>query len=333
MISFKSVHPNIIGGWVFDNFIINIKNGFRVANATRKLVFSDKQLFIYPIIATLISIAIAVLVLGALLAAYIAGSFAGLTTGELAFVVLIVFIILYFLTFVVTTFFTVAMLLAFREHGKKNRISISDALTKTEPYTKLIIEWSAFYTIIVTIIHLIESAIRSLLSRYGVVGNVISGLFTGGLNLGLAAAVAFSLPVIIDEKKGPVATMKSSINFIMKNFGDTFGGLLFAEIFQIVFLLFGLGLIFLGIIAMSATNVALLGIVLALVGVVVIIAGVLLRYVLFNCFKLIVYDYKTRGTLPKGFDAKLIDNSINRKNNPKGGKFGVSTLGVGTGEL
>lgn len=317
---------------MFDNLIANIKNGFKVANATRRLVFSDKELFVYPIIAALISIAIAVLVLGAMLAGYIAGAFAGLTNSELALVAIIAFVVLYFLIFFVTSFFTVAMLLAFRDHRKRSIMTVGAALGKTAPYTKLILEWSAFYTIIVTIIHLIESAIRSLLSRYGVVGNVISGLLTGGINLGLAAAVAFSLPVIIDEKKGPIATMKSSMSFIMKNFSDTFGGLLFAELFEIVLLLVGLGIIALGVLAMSATRSIVLGIVLALVGIVVIITGVLLRYVLFNCFKLVVYDYKTRGTLPKGFDAKLIEGSIKRKNNPKGGKFGINTFGVGSGQ-
>lgn len=313
---------------MFDNFIAGIKNGFRAANATRKLVFSDKELFAYPIIAALVSIAIAALVLELILTAYLAGTFSGLTAAELAFMAIITFVALYFIIFFVTSFFTVAMLLAFRAHGRRSKMGIGEALGKTAPYTKLILEWSAFYTIIVTIIHLIESAIRGMFSRYGVVGNVLSGLFTGGISLGLAAAVAFSLPVIIDEEKGPIATMKSSISFIMKNFGDTFGGLLFAEIFQIMLLLVGIGVMVLGILSGSLV----LAKVLALAGMVIIIAGVLLRYVLFNCFKLIIYDYKTRGTLPKGFDAKLIESSINRKSSPKGGKFGISTLGVGAGQ-
>ncbi len=186
---------------MFDKLIANIKNGFRVANATRRLVFSDKELFAYPIIAALISIAIAALVLGLIVAGYLAGTLARLTNAELALIVIVALVVLYFLAFYVTSFFTVAMLLAFREHAKGKRLSMGEALGRTVPYSKLVLEWSAFYTIIITIINIIEGAIRGMLSRYGVVGNVISGMLTGGMNLALAAAVAFSLPVIIDEKK------------------------------------------------------------------------------------------------------------------------------------
>jgi membrane-anchored glycerophosphoryl diester phosphodiesterase (GDPDase) len=324
---------------MFDKLIANIKNGFRVANATRKLVFSDKELFAYPIIAALISIVIAALVLGLIVAGYLAGTLARLTNAELALIVIVALVVLYFLAFYVTSFFTVAMLLAFREHAKGKRLSMGDALRRTVPYSKLILEWSAFYTTVITIINIIEGAIRAMLSRYGVVGNVISGLMTGGINLALAAAVAFSLPVIIDEKKGPVATIKSSISFIMRNFGDTFGGLLFAEIFQIVLMLVGLGLIVLGILpffvgsgSAPVGGIVALSVILIALGAIVIIAGVLLRYVLFNCFKLIVYDYKTRGTLPKGFNAKLIESGVKRKNSQKGGKFGINAFGIGTGQ-
>ncbi len=316
---------------MFDNFINGMKNGFRAANATRKLVFSDKELFAYPLIAVLVSIVIAVLFLGMGIAGYLAGSLAGFTNGQLLVLFILAIIVLYFIIYFVTSYFTVAMLLAFREYGKGKKIGISDALGRTAPYAKLIIEWSIFYTIIATIVHIIEGIIRAALSRFGIAGNVISAILTGGISLGLAAAVAFALPVIIDEKTGPIQTIKSSVSFIVKNFSDTFGGLFFAELFEIAMILVGLGVIFLGILAAVSIGSLILCIILVALGILAIIGGVLLRYVLFNCFKLIIYDYKTRGKLPKGFDAKLIENSIKRKNNPKGGKFGINTFGVGAG--
>jgi hypothetical protein len=315
---------------MFDNFINNLKNGFRVANATRKLVFKDKELFLYPIISAVIGIAMAVLVIGIGAAIFLTGAVAGLSGGQMALIVICLLILLYFLVYMVSSYFTIAMLMAFRSYASGKKMGMAEALGRTAPYTKLIIEWSLFYTIIVTIIHIIEEAIRMLLSRYGIIGNVISGVLTGGINLALAASVAFAFPIILDEKKGPIATLKSSISFIMKNFGDTFGGLLFAEIFEIILLLVGLGLIFLGIIVYAAYSIAIPAVILAIIGIITIIAGVLLRYVLFNAFKLIIYDYKTRGTLPKGFDKSLIDASVKRKNNPKGSKP-LSPFGIGTG--
>ena len=314
---------------MFDNFINGIKNGFRVANATRKLVFNDKSLFMYPIIAIIISIIAAIAILGIGIGLFIIGQFGQNGLAIVSFIIILIF--LYFVVFFISTYFTIAMLIAFRSYTQGKRISMSEALNRTSPYAKLILEWSIFYTIIATAIRIIEGAIRSIF-RYG--GNIISGIITGGISLGLAAAVAFALPVIIDEKKGPIDTMKISTGFIMKNFGDTFGGLVFAEIFQIVLTLVGLGIIFLGVLpyitgagTVGSFTIAL-SIVLIVLGVITIISGVLLRYVLFNCFKLIVYDYKTRKKLPKGFDAKLIDSSIKRKNRPPNQPSGIVPTGI-----
>lgn len=317
---------------LFDNFINGIKNGFKTANATRKFVFGDKQLFMYPILSLIIGIIAAAIILGVGIGIFI---FAGLSTMHSAAPIILFIIdlvILYLVVFFITTYFTIAMLIAFREYTKGKRIGIGDALGRTAPYMTLILEWTVFYTIIVTIIHIIEGLIRAAFSRFGFIGNIISGVLTGSANLALAAAVAFALPVIIDEKKGPIDTIKLSTSFIMKNFGETFGGLVFAEIFQIALTLMGLGLIFIAILpfllARGAVSSALVAvsITLAAVGFLMIIAGVLLRYVLFNCFKLIVYDYKTRKTLPKGFDSKLIDSSIKKKKQQRSG-FGGSPVG------
>ena len=309
---------------VFENFINGLKNGFKVANATRKLVFKDKSLFMYPILAAVIAIVAAIVIIVAAFGLYVAAHLQVQHGAGIA-VFIITLIILYIVVFFTSTYLTIAMLIAFREYTSGKSITMGDALGRTRPYMKLILEWAIFYTVIATIIQIIEGAIRAAFSRYGIGGNIISGVLTGGLSLGLAAVTAFALPVIIDEKKGPIETIKLSASFIMKNFGDTFGGLLFAEIFQIVFLLIGLGLIFLGILVFG---VPALGIALVVLGFLVITAGVLLRYVLFNCFKMIVYDYKTRKKLPKGFDAKLIDGSVKRKGKQSGGNpFSINPLG------
>jgi len=308
---------------MFDNLIDGIKNGFKVANATRKLVFSDKQLFAYPVIAAIVSIVIAVILLVAAFLILISGGTTSIPAAAIvSFIILL--IITFFVVYFITTYFTIAMLLAFRSFTSGKRIGMSEALSMTAPYIRLIFEWSVFSVVVATIIHIIEGVIRGIFSRFGPAGNIISGFITGAANIGLAAAVAFALPIIIDEKKGPVETIKLSVGFITKNFGDTFGGLVFAEIFQIVMTLAGIGLIVLGVISGSV----LILIVLAIIGLLTIISGVLLRYVLFNCFKLIVYDYKTQKKLPKGFDAKLIDSSIKKKNRPPSGPFGAIPTGI-----
>lgn len=311
----------------------NIKNGFKTANATRKLVFSDKELFLYPIVSTIIAIFAAILLISlAILSVLALGPHA---TGSEMFVVGIVFLVL--LVFVVTfftTYLTMAMLIAFRAHGQGKHISFGDALGQTGPYKVLITEWAAFYTVVYLIIHTIEMLISRALSRSGIAGAIISDLITGGLNVALAAAVAFALPVILDEKKGPIDTLKSSSSFILKNFGNTFGGLLFTELYYLIFVIIGVILIFAPLFLLASNTISTIwALVLISVGLIFILVGSLLRYVLFNCFKLIVYEYKTKKTLPKGFDPKLIDGSVKKNsNNSNGNPPRPTPFSIGMGQ-
>ncbi len=311
----------------------NLKNGFKTANATRKLVFSDKQLFLYPILSVIIAIIAAILIIALGVIAFIALG-TGATTLEMAIVFVVFFFILVFVVTLITTYMTMAMLIAFREHnkGKGNAISFGEALRRTNPYDVLIVKWAFFYSVVYMIIHTIELAIQRALSR-GIGGAIISDLITGGLNLALAAAIAFALPVILDEKKGPIDTLKSSASFILKNFGNTFGGLLFTELFYLIFVVIGIILIAVALLLLPSTALGgALAIGLIATGIILIIVGALLRYVLFNCFKLIVYEYKTKKVLPKGFDAKLIDSSIKQKGNSKGNPPRPTPFSVGMGQ-
>lgn len=312
----------------------NIVNGFKTANATRKLVFGDKELFAYPVASVILSIIFAALILGSLFFMLLIGALSGLSGAALVVIVIIVLYLLYLVVFFIGTYFTMAMLIAFREYAKgtKQKISFSESLRRTAPYLKLIIEWSLFYTAIATLLHIIEGAINRLGGRYGISGFIVSRLITGAMNLALAAAVAFSLPVIIDEKTGPITTIKTSTKFIISNFGETFGGLIFTEIFGILIAIVGVVFIIAGAYVFFATGaVVAVAAILAIIGVILVIFGVVLRYVLFNCFKLILYDYKTRKTMPKGFDSKLLDSSVKKKS--KGNKpSGINPLSFGMGQ-
>jgi hypothetical protein len=211
-------------------------------------------------------------------------------------------------------------------------------------------------------------AINSALSKYGFLGNMIARLISGVASFALAVAVMFAIPVILDEKTGPIETIKTSTKFIIKNWGETFGGFVYTEIIQIILsaigtlffllaflaaihlntissvgipvflliVLIGIALIF--SLSMSTIGSAILfiiflifnallgfstlALVLATIGLLSVMIGHLLYYVLFNCFKLIVYDYKTRKLLPKGFDKSVIDKGVKWQAGGGSGKQG-----------
>ena len=258
------------------------------------------------------------------------------------------------------------MLIAFRSYTKGKPMSFNEAMGKANSYIPILFQWALFFSIVTVIIDLIEAAIRSVLGRYGIAGNLISSAITGIASMALSLVAMFAIPVIIDNKTGPIATIKASGKFIISNFSKAFGGLIYADIVQylfsavgaiIIFAAFllsplstGLGLITLVVVflltlllsfsevgaaiifvavvvgafaapqAVSFVSVALVAVAFA-----IITLGFLLKYVLFACFTLIVYEYKTKGVVPKGFDKERIDNSV--KKNPQRQNGGGGMLG------
>lgn len=99
-----------------------------------------------------------------------------------------------------------AMFIAFRSVTAGNKITMSQAFSQVKPYTKLVIEWSLFYSVIIMIIRLIESRMRG-----------ISGIILGAvLSMAIGFATIFVVPVILDEKLTPIKAMKRSASFIIK---------------------------------------------------------------------------------------------------------------------
>ncbi len=350
---------------IFDsigNFFGNIQQGFLAANEVRKIVFSDPQLFVYPVLALVIA-AIAFAVIATIIIIASVGVGAASASVHVGFVTLVVgLFIAYVVAFYIVVYFTTAMLIAFKSYVKGKKLSVGQALAATNPYTTLLLEWSIFYSVISVLLQIVEILIEMALRRFGIIGNIISSIIVSVANISLWLAVLFALPVIIEEKTGPIQTIKKSATFIFHNFGNTFGGLIYADILQYVVAAVGVILMFLGGLAVlstiplalssitlvevvmfiillvlmfflalnpvgsvillilfliayavAPTHMTLLALSLLSIGIVVIWLGHLLQYVLFNVYRLVIYQYKTEGFLPKGFDKSVISKNIKYK--------------------
>ncbi len=273
----------------------NIRAGWRLGGATRKLIMQDKQLFLYPLIAFFISIVLAIL----LVASFI---FIG-TSSALDIAMLIIY---YILVYFISTYVIIAMLIAFRSHGKKKHISIGEAFSQTKQYWKLALEWAVFDAIITLIIRLIEGRGRSGSAISGFAGRAIIGSIVG---IAFATASMFAIPVIIDNKVGPIDAIKTSAKFIFKNFGKTFGGFAYADVYSILIILAGIALIIGGVVL--ATSVLALGVIIGVLGFGVFVFGILFSYVIGNVLRLIIYDYMNDSSnLPDGLDKNMIEGAM-----------------------
>lgn len=273
----------------------NMKAGWRLGRETRKLIMRDKQLFVYPLISAIVGI----LVFGALLASFL------LVRANTVFVILSLFVY-YVIIYFVSTYVIIAMLIAFRSYGKGNKISIGAAFSQASPYWKLVLEWAIFDATITMIIRAIESRVGAGVIARFIIGSIASFAFT--------LATYFVVPVIIDEKVGPIKAIKESTSFILKNFGKTFGGMAYADLYSLMFIAGGIAAIILGAMLAASTSILLVpGIAVLAIGFVLLVFGVMFSYIISNTVKLIIYDYMTdRGNLPDGWDKAMIDDALKK---------------------
>ena len=282
--------PNLLYWDMFSN----IKKGWELGKATRKLVFKDKKLMVFPLVAAIAVIIeiIAILLPSALFLAVSSNSF---------YYFILALILFYFVVTFTSTYIIMAMFIGFRGFSSGKKIDFKDTFKQVRPYTKLIAEWSLFYSIIIVGIRLLESRMR------GIAGFI----FGAAVAFAIGIATLFVVPVILDKKLSPIKAIKESSSFIIKNFGKAFGGLAYVD-------LYGLAIIFLGILAVIAgfslvSFNLIIGAAIILIGIGIAAIGAMITSMLSNIFRLIMYDFISYGKVPEGFTSDMLKNAVKQK--------------------
>ncbi len=275
----------------------NLKSGWALGKQVRKLVYSDRGLIFYPILMALVVFAeFAILFLPLVITSFIYVASPN-AVGLLGY--LVVLFVFYLASAFTSTYILVALLLAFRAYAAGKPITLGVALHKTTQYTKYIFEWALFYSIILLILRIIEQ-------RLGLIGRIILGVAAG---IALSIATIFVVPVIIDNKVGPISAMKQSASFFIHNFGKTVGGLIYADLYNAMFIVAGLLIFMAGILYVARISL-LGGLAVFTVGLLIFIFGIIMNYLTTNVYKLILYDYINTGKLPSGISKELVDSTM-----------------------
>ncbi len=272
----------------------NIKKGWELGKATRKLVFKDKRLMVFPLVAAVAVIAemAAILLPSTLFLMVYSNSF---------YYFILVLLLFYFVVTFTSTYVIMAMFIGFRGFSNKRQIGFKDAFKQVRPYTKLIAEWSLFYAIIIVGIRLLESRIRG-----------IAGLIFGAaIAFAIGIATLFVVPVILDKKLSPIKALKESSSFIIKNFGKTFGGLAYVDLYGLAIILLGILLVIAGFFLVSFNLIV--GAAVILIGIGIAAIGGMITSMLSNIFRLIIYDFISYGKIPEGFTSDMLKNAVKQK--------------------
>ncbi|MDE1870340.1 MAG: hypothetical protein KGH71_05155 [Candidatus Micrarchaeota archaeon] len=266
----------------------NLSAGWKIGKAVRKIVYGDKGLLVYPIVAGIVSLLELIVIFLAFLiptGASNAGYVAGL-------------VVFYVVTTFTSTYILVAMLLGFRSYSSGKKIGFTESLSAASQYTKLIFEWAVFYSILLLIVRAIESRMKGL-------GGSLLG---GAASLGLSVATLFAVPVIIDNKVGPIDAMRQGTEFFIKNFGKSAGGLIYTDLYNLIFILGGIITAVVGLVLLSV-----LGIALIMLGLILAAFGILMNFVTINVFKFMLYEYANGKKLPSGMSEELIKQGIKKE--------------------
>ncbi len=275
----------------------NITSGWRLGSAIRRLVFKDKKLLVFPAIAGVVIVLETIAIFASFILFRSSNSIA-LLIGLFAY-----YIVVYF----TSAYVLVAMLIAFRSFSSKTPIGVMDAFSKASGYTALIFEWAVFEAVVTMIIRAIEQ-------RLGFIGSAIFGL---GASIAMSVATAFAIPVIVDKRTGPVSTLKESTGFIVRNFGKTFGGLAYSELYSLMIMIVGFLVLMVGLFSFGVSFV--LGAVVAVIGVLLMVFGGMLGYILSNVYRFVLYDHMNGGKLPEGITDDMVKASVKTQRQNQGG--------------
>lgn len=286
-------------------FFDDLGKGWRLGSAVSKIVYSDKKLLVYPLMASLIVTVLVFIV------------FAGFAVGsgsnsELSAILLLIAI--YVIAGTVTFYFDIAMLIEFRGDSNNKSVGIRSALKGALEYIPYVTAWAIVYAIILVVLDYVESLVR----RYGGAGaGFIFDIFAG---LAVGTATLFVIPAIFEEKVGPFDAIKESVDIVKKRFGQTFGGFAFIEIYTTIISIAGVFIIVFALVFLW--NAGLLGLAVFILGIVVASFATILNITFRTIFSLIIYDYVNGKPLPQGLDKAMLDEALKRSDRgggPEGG--------------
>ena len=275
----------------------NVTAGWKLASAIRKIALHDRKLLIYPIVSGLVMLLETVAIL---LPLFLFNAF----NSVLFIVVLFAYYIVIYFT---SVYVVMAMLLAFRGYESGKRISVVGALSLTAQYSVVILEWAIFEAIVTMVIRDIEQ-------RLGGLGGMLFGI---AASMAVGTASMFAIPVIIDKKYGPIKTLRTSAGFILQNFGKTFGGIMFVDLYSLLFVLAGVVLIASAVLGTSLSLILAAG--LGIAGVLFLAYGAMLGYMLGNVYKFVLYGVANGAKPPAGVSREMLYKAIKQKHGFTGG--------------
>lgn len=280
-----------------------ISTGWELAKESLNVLKLDKELLMFPLLSGMaclvVTASFAIPVFFSGLLENVGDQPAGenLTSVESILMYVLMFLF-YFVTYFIIIFFNSALVACAIIRLKGGDPILSDGFGAAMARLPQIAGWALVAASVGMILKIIES--RS--QRFG---QIVSGL------LGMAWSITtfFVIPVLVVEKTGPVDAVKRSVSIMKKTWGESLSAN------------FGIGLItflamivailpIVGGVAAIGSQMTILGIALIAIGAVLVLTVSLVSSALGTIMLAALYIYAEEGTVPGGFDARLIQKAF-----------------------
>ena len=275
-----------------------MKAGWRLAKTVRQSVARNSGIFYYPIISGIVSVAVFIAIFVSLFVAIPLSS-----GGDTILFYLGSLFLAYILIAFISTYILLSMLIAYRAFNSGNPVTIRNSLGKAWEYRLQALEWSVFYSVLIMILRIIESRMRGI-------GGMVIGVMG---SLMITIATFFAVPSILDNRSGPIKAIEQSVSTIRKNFGETFGGVAYVDLYTLMFTLSGVIIFMLGLVVLSSILPLIFVASIVVVGLILIALGLILNFTYMNVLKLVLFDYINGRGLPQGFNEADINAAIKRR--------------------
>jgi hypothetical protein len=271
-----------------------LERSWRIMRTSWDVLKQDKEILVFPILSGLalilimVSFAVPIFALGNIDTIERIARHNG-TVGNL-----VVAFAFYFINYFVIVFFNTAIVACATVRMRGGNPTVGDGLNAAGTRLFEIAGWA-----------LVSASVGLLLRAIGerskLVGRIVAGLL--GMAWGITSYLV--IPILVNEKKGPMEAFQESARLLKKTWGEELiGG-------------FSYGLIFF-ILALPAFGVLMAGFIAGKVIAVILLIPVVLYIIMLSVvqaalqgiFQAALYQYAIKGEPPRGFDRETLNEAI-----------------------
>jgi hypothetical protein len=279
-----------------------ISNSWELFKASANVLWSDKELMIFPIIAAIGTIIVTATFMLPLFAANLIDS---ILAGHAQIFGLIMLFLFYVVQYLVIFFANTALVGAALIRLRGVNPTVVDGFSIAMDHFGAIFGY-AFITATVGMILMLISRRRNGFGR----------MIVSLVGLGWNIATYLVVPILAVENVGPIEAIKRSVALLKKTWGEQIAGELgLGAFFGLASFLVILVGIFFTVAAASVTNTVALPVIVALLFVLVLVLIGLVSSGLTGIYTAAVYKYAVEGSAGHFFDETLVKNSFSVRAN------------------